>query len=91
MLLAVRDALTTSGKQLLTWADTYHSRGSSLPPYAPEGVQGREWENEFSPQTHVSPLGLSIAAPSLKNFSIPEASWYFKLAIDTLWSANNLG
>ena len=73
MLLAVRDA--TSGKKLLTWADTYHSRGSSLPPYAPEGVQGREWENEFSPQTHVSLTGLSIAAPSLKNFSIPEASW----------------
>ena len=41
VLLAVRDALTTSGKQLLTWADTYHSRGSSLPPYAPEGVSGK--------------------------------------------------
>ena len=53
-----------------------------MPPYAPEGIQRREWKNEFSPQTHVSPLGLSIAAPSLKNFSIPEASCYFKLAID---------
>ena len=58
----------------------YSSRGSLLPHHAPEGVQGCEWENEFSSQTHTLPLSLFIAAPSLKNLSILEASWSNPLA-----------